>query len=43
MFLAIYAVFLFDRTNVETDKEETFQSLFLGGKRLMVYLSRKDI
>ena len=44
MFLATCAVFLFDRTNVEMDKEETFQSIFCRGKkRLMVYLSRKGI
>ena len=44
MFLATCTVFLFDRTNVEMDKEETFQSIFCRGKkRLMVYLSRKGI
>ena len=44
MFLATCAVFLFDRTNVEMVKEETFQSIFCRGKkRLMVYLSRKGI
>lgn len=44
MFLGTCAVFLFDRTNVEMDKEGTFQSIFCRGKkRLMVYLSRKGI
>lgn len=33
MFLAFYALFLFERSNVEIDKEGTFQSMFLGEKK----------
>ena len=32
MFLAMCAIFLFDMTNVETDKEETSRASFMGEK-----------